>query len=105
MSTGSTHVRASLIVASGFGLGAIVSFNPTLLECSVGALLGIIISPDLDVDKAFIGDKYVEQRTGWIGKKIWLWFWTTLDTSGSSSEKMDGSEACFIPVSPFLQQT
>lgn len=83
MSAGRTHVSASLILASGFSLGAVYSLEPRLLICAFGALAGTIISPDLDVDKAFIGDKIVEKRVGWFGKRIWLWFWRPYKTSFS----------------------
>ena len=61
MSKGIVHVQASVILAGAF---AIMS-EP---EYAIGALLGTILSPDLDVDKAFIGDKIVRktfQRKSW----------------------------------------
>lgn len=81
MSAGHTHLRASLILASAFSVGAIIISRPEMLECAVGAIVGTIITPDLDVDKAFIGDKIVYKRTGWLGKKLWLFFWKPYKTS------------------------
>lgn len=46
-----------------------------ILECTAGALVGVLISPDLDVDRAYIGDKLVQKRFGWVGRRVWEWFW------------------------------
>lgn len=70
-----------MILASGFTLGAIVYFRPELMLCAAGALAGTIITPDLDVDKAFIGDKIIEKKVGSLAKRFWLWFWKPYKTS------------------------
>lgn len=43
----------------------------------MGSLAGIIFTPDLDVDKGFIGDAIIRKKAGWFAEKIWdgLWYW------------------------------
>ena len=75
MSTGKTHRKASLILASGFSLGAIITSNPEMIKCAVGSLVGIIMTPDWDVDKKFIGNKIIKKRLGGFAEKVfdaWL---------------------------------
>lgn len=75
MSAGTVHVKASVILASGFTLGAIIALRPELMLSALGAIVGTIITPDLDVDKAFIGDKIVQKKAGNFAKALWLAFW------------------------------
>ena len=81
MSAGHVHVKSSLILAASFSLAAMYSFDARLLVCTAGAMVGTVLTPDLDVDKSFVGDKIIEQRVGWFGKKIWLLFWKPYKTS------------------------
>jgi len=64
LSSGAIHLKASLILASAFSVGAIVTSDPEMLECAIGAMVGIIITPDWDVDKTFIGNKIIKKRFG-----------------------------------------
>ena len=81
MSSGKTHLKASLTLSAGFAIGAMVSLDPRVLTCSAGAMAGVLLTPDLDVDKAYIGDKIIEERVGWFGKGVWMWFWKPYKTS------------------------
>lgn len=81
MSSGRTHVKASLALASGFSLAAVFSGRTELLECAFGALTGILLTPDLDVDKTYIGDKIIQRRAGWFVRRIWETFWRPYKTS------------------------
>lgn len=72
MSAGNVHVKASLILASAFIAGAIVSLHPEMMLCTVGAL---------NVDKAFIGDKIVKEKGGQITGWLWLVLWKPYKTS------------------------
>jgi uncharacterized metal-binding protein len=75
VSAGTTHVKASVILATGFGVGALLSGNKEILFCSAGALTGILLSGDLDVDAGNISNKIIRKRVGWFGERIWRWFW------------------------------
>lgn len=75
MSAGFVHVKASLILAAGFSVGALVSQDPGLLECAFGSLTGIVVGPDADVDAGNISNKIVKQKVGWFGERIWRLFW------------------------------
>ena len=75
ISSGKIHQKASLILASAFSVGAIVTSNPGMFECAVGAMVGIVVTPDWDVDKTFIGNKIIKKRFGYRVERIfngWL---------------------------------
>ena len=93
MSAGYVHKKASIILAAAFAAASILTLDMWSLKYSIGALIGIIITPDLDVDAGFIGDKTIRQLiAGKFNKKklfrsmtrkaiseiiLWLWikFW------------------------------
>lgn len=81
MSSGRVHLKASLTLSAGFAIGAMLTVNPKLLICAGGSLAGILLTPDLDVDKTYIGDKIIEERVGWFGKRVWMWLWKPYKTS------------------------
>lgn len=81
MSAGYVHLKSSLILAASFSVAAMVYLEPKLLLCTAGSIVGTVLTPDLDVDKAFIGDKIIEKRVGWLGKRVWLLFWKQYKTS------------------------
>lgn len=75
MSAGKTHVKASLALAAGFSIGALMTQDINLLKCAAGSLAGVIITPDWDVDKKFVGNKIVKKRLGVFAEIIfdaWL---------------------------------
>lgn len=60
---------------------------------AAGALVGILVSPDLDVDAGNISNKIIKQRVGWFGEKLWRWFW-----SGYSGSFKHGQTASHLPI-------
>lgn len=88
MSSGIVHTKASLMLATGFGIGGILSLNPSMLQPVVGALIGVIITPDLDVDNGFIGDAHIRRFSYWLEKiwdLIWLYYRKSLKHGGPLS--------------------
>lgn len=75
MSAGTVHTRACLILASGFALGSLVIRDPDGLQYVAGALTGILVSPDCDVDGKFIGYTYIKKRVGLWAEFIWSQVW------------------------------
>jgi uncharacterized metal-binding protein len=71
LSSGIVHRKASLILASGFLLGSVFTFRLDMFLCVFGALLGIMMTPDWDVDAGFLGDKIIRNKIGWLAEKIW----------------------------------
>ena len=77
MSAGCVHQKASMALAGGFLLVSLV-FGPGH-EYVAGALLGIMLTPDLDVDNGYIGNVIIRERLGKLGglaNKAWdgLWY-------------------------------
>lgn len=74
MSAGCVHQRASVILAGGFLLGSL-AFGPGV-EYATGALVGILISPDLDVDAGNVSNKIIRNRIGHWAEAGWnvLWY-------------------------------
>ena len=93
MSAGSVHLRASIVLASGFSVGALVLQDMRLLECAVGSLIGILVGPDLDVDAGNISNKIVRKRVGWFGERAWRFFW-----KGYSGSFKHGQFGSHFPV-------
>ena len=94
MSNGVVHQKASVILAAGFSVGALVSQEPWMLECAVGALTGIFVSPDLDLSNGgIVGGKMIRRRVGWFGERVWRFFWR-----GYSSSLKHGTWASHAPI-------
>lgn len=74
MSAGCVHQKASVILALGFGLGSL-AFHVNGAEYAIGALVGIMLTPDLDVDNGYIGNAHL-RRIGLWADKGWdvLWY-------------------------------
>lgn len=75
MSEGTVHLRASLLLATGFSIGALYSQDARLLECAVGALAGVFLTPDLDVDSTYIGERIIQKKLGLLPRRLWNGFW------------------------------
>jgi uncharacterized metal-binding protein len=76
MSSGNVHSKASLILAAGFSLVAMISLEPKILECTVGALVGVVLSGDLDLSNGgIVGGDLIKKKFGWRARGIWKWFW------------------------------
>lgn len=99
MPSGKTHISASLILAASFGVAAMVSNEPHLLECAGGAMLGVLISPDLDVDKGNVSNFIIRKRMGNFAERAWRWFWKGY----SSSFKHRGFASHFPIFSTFMR--
>jgi uncharacterized metal-binding protein len=68
VSNGRTHAIASSVLAAGFLLSG-------GWQEAVGALTGVLLSPDLDVDRGFSGDAYIRNRFGRVFEFGWDVFW------------------------------
>lgn len=62
MSAGCVHQKASVILAGGFLLGSL-AFGPGV-EYAAGALVGILLTPDLDVDAGNISNQIIREKIG-----------------------------------------
>jgi len=71
MSAGIVHRKASIMLTGGFILTAILQLNPSNLLYGIGSLIGVVATPDWDVDKGFIGDQMIRDRFGVVVEKIW----------------------------------
>lgn len=99
MSTGRIHLQSSLILAASFGAAALILQDSRLLECAGGAVLGVILSPDLDVDSGSIGNFVIRKRLGVFAEKIWRGFWRGY----SKSFKHRGFASHFPVFSTFVR--
>jgi uncharacterized metal-binding protein len=74
MSAGCVHQKASVILGAGFLLGSF-AFGPGL-EYAIGSLVGIMLTPDLDVDGGYIGNTIIRNRMGLLAERAWdgLWY-------------------------------
>jgi uncharacterized metal-binding protein len=70
VSAGCVHQKASLALAGGFLLGSLV-FGPGI-EYAAGALVGIMVMPDLDVDAGNISNKIIRHKLGRNGLGRWV---------------------------------
>lgn len=63
-----------MILAGGFLLGSLAFGNG--IEYATGALVGILLTPDLDVDNGYIGNTIIRNRMGRMAEMAWnvLWF-------------------------------
>jgi uncharacterized metal-binding protein len=63
-----------MILAGGFLLGSLAFGNG--IEYAIGALLGIMLTPDLDVDGGYIGGKIIRNKVGRWAERAWdvLWY-------------------------------
>lgn len=82
MSSGATHAKFSLAISAGFSVAAMIYLEPMFLECTLGALTGILISPDLDLSNGgIVGGKLIKKKVGWVGKALWEKFWNGYSSS------------------------
>ncbi len=65
------------MLAFGFLLTCVLQLDLSNLLYCLGALLGIISTPDWDVDNGFIGDQMIRDKLGKFAEKIWkaLLYW------------------------------
>lgn len=73
MSAGCVHRKASVILAGGFFLGSLAFGSG--IEYIVGALAGVMLTPDLDVDHGYIGNQIIRNKFGSLAEKAWSLLW------------------------------
>lgn len=74
MSDGKSHSSASIGLSIGILAGLARMYPGEIVSASVGALAGIVLSPDMDVDNGFIGNWYIRWLFGSLPEKIWrIW--------------------------------
>ena len=75
MSAGTVHLKASQILTIGFVVGSVLTWDAVPLNYAVGSMVGIYITPDLDVDAGNITDKIIRQKLGKKAEDVWDAFW------------------------------
>lgn len=75
MSAGTVHFKASLLMSGGFLLCTILSWNIQLLPLVGGAVTGMYLTPDLDVDNGFYTDQLIRKYIGAWAEWIWKQYW------------------------------
>lgn len=94
MSNGVTHLNSSLILAAALSTAAMISQDVRLLECAGGALVGIFISPDLDLsNEGIVQGRFIKRRFGNPILKAWKYFWR-----GYSGSFKHGQFASHFPI-------
>jgi uncharacterized metal-binding protein len=75
VSDGVTHSKASLALSGGFLLYGLATWDISSVAYATGSLIGVICTPDVDVDNGFITDKYIRNKLGWFAEKMWDATW------------------------------
>lgn len=99
MPSGRIHLQSSLILAASFSGAALILNDIRLLECAGGAMLGVILSPDLDVDKGNVSNFIIRKQLGNFAERSWRWFWKGY----SESFKHRGFASHFPVFSTFVR--
>lgn len=78
MPTGRTHTSATIIAAGALALGAALLIyqtgRPEFAALPIGALAGLLLSPDLDVERGSISNHHA-RRIGCVFGALWRWYW------------------------------
>ena len=78
MSAGSVHTLSAVALATGFTVASLSVLDPDAMQYAAGAVVGIFVSPDCDVDKGFIAYHYIRRRLGdwaeWVWDRIWFMY-------------------------------
>lgn len=93
MSSGKVHTLASVALATGFTVAALSTYDMDSMQYAAGAVVGIFIQPDCDVDKGFIAYSYIRKRLGDWAEFIWDRIWYMYRRSVKH-----GSELSHFPV-------
>lgn len=59
MPSGTVHGGATRVITALFTTVSIIERNPDWMWVSAGALMGLFLGPDLDVDKSFDGERLI----------------------------------------------
>src|SRR3990167_3693586 len=78
MPSGKIHSITNIVVGlSGFATMLLLSRGVEEISgISTGAVIGILLSPDLDVDNGNIADYMIKRYTGGIVETAWTMLWT-----------------------------
>lgn len=93
MSAGSVHTLASVALATGFTAVALADYDMDHMQYAYGAILGVFVQPDCDVDKGFIAYHYIRKRLGDWAEYLWDRIWYMYRRSIKH-----GSELSHFPV-------
>lgn len=93
MSSGRVHTLSAITLATGFAVGALATYDMDSMQYAYGALAGILVSPDCDVDKGFVAYGYIRQRLGDWAEFVWDRVWYMYRRSIKH-----GSELSHFPV-------
>lgn len=75
MSSGRTHTKTSVIISAClFVLLVNYGLMYSVLVCT-GVLVGVFLTPDLDVDAGYIGNFYLRKHVGLWADKLWGLYW------------------------------
>lgn len=74
MPSGPRHTKASVVVALSASAGLFLYSPPAAFWCSFGALSGIMIGPDWDVNNGNITYHYVRKYAGLPAEFVWRCF-------------------------------
>jgi uncharacterized metal-binding protein len=75
MSTGRVHTRVTLLIAAEFAVATIVSLDVSNVQYVAGALLGVILQPDLDVNHGKTHSNNLVSRLGLVPYIGWQGVW------------------------------
>ena len=77
MPNGDTHSKATVILAIASGCFAYYLGQPLVQAAALtgGALVGLVLTPDLDVDKGCVSNEVVRRSVGRKGEKFWSLYW------------------------------
>lgn len=75
MSAGIVHARASMMLTGALALSVFICHDWSVLQVAAGALLGTILSPDLDVDAGNLTNTIIRKRLGRPLELLWDFFW------------------------------
>lgn len=73
MPGGNVHTTATIALAAGLGVAAYYNGLP-VLPLAGGVLAGLLLTPDLDVDRGCISNKYA-RKAGCLVGFLWRLYW------------------------------
>lgn len=76
MSSGATHAGVSLFIGTASITTGFLTQNPDFFAVGAGALSGVLLTPDLDVDNGNISYWFVGKFLGRPGRFIWTLWWS-----------------------------
>lgn len=75
MPSGARHTKASLVVAAASATGLFLYSPQASFWCSLGALAGVMLTPDADVDSGNITYHYMRKYAGLPAELLWRIIW------------------------------